>query len=81
MVATMENLVGLAEAAAILGIVSKGKRPGYRLRDGIMRYGWDIPYVRVGRLIKFRPADLDAWVARRLENGIPVKLVRARGRG
>ena len=77
----MENLVGLAKAAEILGIVSKGKRPGYRLRDGIMRYGWDIPYVRVGRLIRFCPSDLDAWIARRRENVGPVKLIRARGRG
>ncbi|MEK7355627.1 MAG: helix-turn-helix domain-containing protein [Bdellovibrionota bacterium] len=48
------RLINVAEAAEQLGIASK------------TLYKWvesgQIPYVRIGRLIRFREADLEEWL-------------------
>lgn len=56
---TANRLLSRAEAATYLGV-----------RDQTLA-AWahtgkhDLPYVRVGRLAKYRQTDLDAWLARR----------------
>ena len=47
-----QHLVGLAEVAQFLGIVSRGKRPGNRLWE-LMRAGRlkQFPHVRIGRTV------------------------------
>ena len=49
-----QHLVGLAEVAQFLGIVSRGKRPGNRLWE-LMRAGRlkQFPHVRIGRTYRF----------------------------
>jgi hypothetical protein len=60
------RLVGLAECAEYLGIVSRGGRPGNRLWE-LLRAGklQGLPYVRIGRSYRFDLADVEAWVRHR----------------
>ena len=60
------RLVGLAECAEYLGIVSRGGRPGNRLWE-LLRAGKlpGLPYVRIGRSYRFDLADVEAWVKHR----------------
>jgi excisionase family DNA binding protein len=66
----MGQLVGLAEIAQYLGVVSQGKRPGNRvwelLRAGKLR---GLPYVRVGRAYRFDLAQVETWVKRQTAQG------------
>jgi excisionase family DNA binding protein len=50
------HLLTLAEAAAYLGVQVKTLYEWRRLRKGP-------PSIAVGRLVKYRAADLDAWLA------------------
>ena len=72
------HLVGLAEVAQFLGIVSRGRRPGNRLwellRAGRLR---QFPHVRIGRTYRFNMADVEAWVKRQAGGGMS-RLVRSR---
>lgn len=51
------KLIDLAAAAAILGVKPRA------LRD--YRKKWGIPALRVGRELRFRERDIDAWIRRR----------------
>ncbi len=66
----MGQLVGLAEVAEYLGLVSRGKRPGNRLwellRAGKLKH---LPHVRIGRTYRFNLADVEAWVKRQAGGG------------
>ena len=59
------HLVGLAEVAEYLGLVSRGKRPGNRLWE-LLRAGRlkNFPHVRIGRTYRFNLADVEGWVRR-----------------
>jgi excisionase family DNA binding protein len=57
------ELYGDAEAAPYLG-VSKGTLGVWRCTN---RY--HIPYIKVGRLVKYRKSDLDAFLAARTVGG------------
>jgi len=72
-----QDLVGLAEVAQFLGIVSRGKRPGNRLWE-LLRAGKlkQLPHVRIGRTYRFNMADVDAWVKRQAQGG--TSFVRSR---
>lgn len=53
----MVRLVGLKEVAETLGVA-----------EGTLRnWCWrrEIPYVKAGRLVKFDPADVERYIARR----------------
>ena len=50
----METLLDKPAAAERLGTTKR------HIEDLVTRR--EIPFVRVGRLIRFKPADLDAWV-------------------
>ncbi len=65
-----QHLVGLAEVAQFLGIVSRGKRPGNRLWE-LLRGGKlkQLPHVRIGRAYRFNMADVEAWVRRQAGGG------------
>ena len=65
-----QHLVGLAEVAQFLGIVSRGKRPGNRLWE-LMRAGRlkQFPHVRIGRTYRFNMADVESWVKRQAGGG------------
>ena len=65
-----QHLVGLAEVAQFLGIVSRGKRPGNRLWE-LMRAGRlkQFPHVRIGRTYRFDLADVESWVKRQAGGG------------
>ena len=65
-----QHLVGLAEVAQFLGIVSRGKRPGNRLWE-LMRAGRlkQFPHVRIGRTYRFNMADVESWVKRQAAGG------------
>jgi Helix-turn-helix domain len=52
-----DRLLSLTEAAARLG------KPANSLR--LYRDRWGIPWLKVGRDIKFRKGDLDTWIAAR----------------
>ena len=73
-----QHLVGLAEVAQFLGIVSRGKRPGNRLWE-LMRAGRlkQFPHVRIGRTYRFNMADVESWV-RRQAGGSFQTLARSR---
>jgi len=73
-----QHLVGLAEVAEFLGIVSRGKRPGNRLWE-LMRAGRlkQFPHVRIGRTYRFNMADVEAWVKRQAGSGFDT-LARSR---
>ncbi len=73
-----QHLVGLAEVAQFLGIVSRGKRPGNRLWE-LMRAGrlQQFPHVRIGRTYRFNMADVESW-ARRQAGGGSNRLARSR---
>jgi predicted DNA-binding transcriptional regulator AlpA len=73
-----QHLVGLAEVAQFLGIVSRGKRPGNRLWE-LMRAGRlkQFPHVRIGRTYRFNLADVEAWVGRQAGGGFDT-LARSR---
>jgi excisionase family DNA binding protein len=49
-----DSLLNVDEAAAYLGLTEKSVRK----RVG----GRTIPYIKVGALLRFRRADLDAWL-------------------
>lgn len=49
-------LLSLEDAARHLGVSPSWVRQRVRERD--------IPYVRLGRLLRFRPEDLEAWLDR-----------------
>lgn len=61
----MGQLVGLAEVAQYLGLVSRGRRPGNRvwelLRAGRLK---NLPHVRIGRTYRFNMSDVETWVRR-----------------
>ena len=63
----MGRLVGLAEVAEYLGIVSSGKRPGNRvwerIRAGTLK---GLPYLKIGRRYRFDLNQVDAWVKRQM---------------
>jgi len=58
----MKKLIGINELAEWLGISPK------------TIYSWvmmkRIPYVKLGRLVKFDPVDIEAWIK---ENKVPVR--------
>ncbi len=54
-----DNLVGEVEAAKILG-VTPGTLQVWRSTG---RYS--IPFVKVGRLVKYRPSNLENWIESR----------------
>jgi excisionase family DNA binding protein len=51
------KLLNLAEAAAYLGLEDPLKLRRWR-------HQWGIPATKVGRAVKFRQRDLDAWISR-----------------
>jgi excisionase family DNA binding protein len=59
----MEALVDTRSAAALLGVSTRTV------------YVWvergELPHIRVGRLVRFRPADLARWVEDRAFGGRP----------
>lgn len=57
--AAAERMLGTEESAQYLGV----KRHTLEVWRVNGRYG--IPFVKVGRLVKYRRADLDAWLASR----------------
>ena len=65
-----QHLMGLAEVAEYLGIVSRGRRPGNRLWE-LLRAGKlkGLPYLRIGRSYRFTLADVEVWVRRQAANG------------
>ncbi len=65
-----QHLVGLAECAEYLGLVSRGRRPGNRLWE-LLRAGKlkGLPYLRIGRSYRFNMAEIEAWVRRQAANG------------
>lgn len=69
----MGQLVGLAEVAEYLGLVSRGKRPGNRLWE-LLRAGRlkGFPHTRIGRTYRFNMVDVEAWTRRQagVMNGI-----------
>lgn len=52
------KLLSLTEAAALLG------KPPESLRK--YRTTWGIPWLKVGRDVKFRERDLNAWMEKRM---------------
>ena len=66
-----QHLVGLAEVAQFLGIVSRSKRPGNRLWE-LLRAGRlkQFPHVRIGRTYRFNMAEVEAWVRRQAGGGL-----------
>lgn len=66
----MGQLVGLAEVAEYLGLVSHGRRPGNRvwelLRAGKLK---GLPYFRLGRRYRFDVNQVDAWVKLQMTAG------------
>lgn len=56
------NTLDNAQAAAYLGCTSKTLRAWVGQRR--------VPFIRVGRLVRFRRSDLDAWLEARL---VPVE--------
>lgn len=66
----MSQLVGLAEAAQYLGIVSRGRRPGNRLWE-LLHAGKlkSLPHLRIGRSYRFDLGQVDTWVKRQMANG------------
>ncbi len=72
-----QHLVGLAEVAQFLGIVSRGKRPGNRLWELLRAGKLKLPHVRIGRTYRFNMADVEAWVRRQAGDGTR-GLVRSR---
>jgi excisionase family DNA binding protein len=67
----MGQLVGRAEVAEYLGLVSRGK-PGNRLWE-LLRAGRlkNFPRVRIGRTYRFNMADVEGWVRRQAGGGFP----------
>ena len=59
------DLLTTAEAAEYLG-TTVGTMEVWRC---VKRYA--LPYVRVGRLVRYRRADLEAWLASRTVSGAP----------
>lgn len=58
----MERLLTVADAAELLSTTPKRVYSLVESRDEALR----LPAVRIGkRLIRFRPADLEAWTERR----------------
>ncbi len=53
------RLLSLAEAAAFLGIPKPRS-----LRDYYKK--WGIPALKIGRELRFRERDLNAWIAKRI---------------
>jgi len=66
----MGQLVGLAEAAEYLGLVSRGRRRGNRLWE-LLRGGKlkGLPHIRIGRSYRFDLGQVDAWVKRQMQAG------------
>jgi excisionase family DNA binding protein len=66
---TMGQLVGLAECAEHLALVSRGRRPGNRLWE-LMRAGKlrGLPHLRIGRSYRFDLAAVDEWLKRQAAN-------------
>jgi excisionase family DNA binding protein len=60
----MGQLVGLAEVAQFLGLVSRGRRPGNRVWELLRAGKLTVPHVRIGRTYRFNMADVEAWVRR-----------------
>lgn len=56
---TGSNLLTREQAAAYLGVTART----LAVWACVKRY--NLPYVKVGRLVKYRRADLDAFIARR----------------
>lgn len=54
-----EPLISTAEAAALLGCAKA------TLNVDRCRRRWGVPFVRVGRLVRYRPSDLERWLAER----------------
>jgi len=71
----MGQLVGLAEVAEFLGIVSSGRRPGNRvwelLKAGKLR---GLPYLRIGRRYRFNMAEVETWVKRQMTVNGPASM-------
>ena len=59
--ASPQLLLGLAEAARLLGVSRK------TLFNHTAPRGDKIPAVRIGRVVRYSPAELEQWIARRLE--------------
>ena len=53
------RLMPLADAAAYLAVRPEQLRKNHR--------GWDIPCLKVGRELRFRQRDLNAWIERRVD--------------
>ncbi len=56
-----ENLLDWDQVAERLGTTPRWVREA--------RYRGDLPFVRVGKLIRFRPEDIDAFIADNLQRG------------
>ena len=52
----MNNLLTTKEAADFLGI------PARTLENWRCNQRYDLPYIKIGRLIRYRIADLENWV-------------------
>ena len=59
--ASPQLLVGVDEAARLLGVSRK------TLFNHTAPRGDKIPAVRIGRVVRYSPAELEQWIARRLE--------------
>lgn len=54
-IAGMEPLLDVTQAAHILGVTPRTLQEWVRLRK--------LPFLKIGKLTKFRPAALQAWIA------------------
>lgn len=57
----MEQLLNIEEVEKLLNIKKS------TLRAWI--FGNRIPFIRIGRLIRFKASDLEAWVSNRVKDG------------
>lgn len=57
--ATDEPMVGAREAAYIVNL------PAYWLVDAKQRHRLNVPYYRIGHLLRFRASELEHWAEQR----------------
>jgi excisionase family DNA binding protein len=61
----MSELMNESETASLLGI-TKGTLGVWRCRR---RHA--LPYVKIGRMVRYRRSDVEKWIASRTQSGAP----------